>query len=458
MNSHRVLQTQTCSEPQGEYVLYWMQRSQRIQNNYSLSHATYLSNHHQVPLVVFFGVTDYYPDANLRHYHFMLSGLKELQTQFASLNISFVIGHVSPEKGCLQLMKHAIALVMDAGYTYIERKWRQWIYDHNPRTNMTIAEVEGDVVVPIKRAYPKASYSARILRPKIMSQMKNYLDETSPIEKQSVPSPIQYDINFKIIDEPMEYLDLLDLDRSVQPSTRFISGENAALNQLKAFLDKSLSHYLLRNHPEHDYCSFLSPYLHFGQISPVTAVNAVLERLTHHAELDEAVSSFIEELVVRRELAFNYVYYIENYHDFQKMTEPWAYDTMDIHVADQRDYLYSLEDFETYNTHDPYWNAAMKEMVTTGFMHTYMRMYWCKKIIEWSIDYRTAYETALYLNNKYFLDGRDPNSYAGVAWCFGKHDRPWTERPVFGKLRYMNANGLKRKFDIDTYVNRHINS
>jgi deoxyribodipyrimidine photo-lyase len=166
------------------------------------------------------------------------------------------------------------------------------------------------------------------------------------------------------------------------------------------------------------------------------------------------MDDFIEELVVRRELAINFIYYNKKYDEFDSMTYDWAYKTMEEHVEDKREYIYSLEDLENYNTHDKYWNASMKEMVHTGFMHTYMRMYWCKKILEWSPDYKTAYENSLYLNNKYFIDGRDPNSFTGIAWCFGKHDRAWKERPIFGKLRYMNANGLERKFDMQGYIDR----
>ena len=172
--------------------------------------------------------------------------------------------------------------------------------------------------------------------------------------------------------------------------------------------------------------------------------------------LDDVVtdnkSSFIEELIVRRELSYNFVYYNKKYFDFNYMTYGWAYQTMINHELDYREHIYTIDDYINFNTHDPYFNAAMKEMVYLGKMHGYMRMYWCKKIIEWSPNYKYAYETAITLNNRYFLDGNTPNGYTGVAWCFGKHDRAWTERQIFGKIRYMNANGLKRKFDIDQYI------
>jgi deoxyribodipyrimidine photo-lyase len=194
-------------------------------------------------------------------------------------------------------------------------------------------------------------------------------------------------------------------------------------------------------------------YLHFGQISSLELLERVYLALEQGQLKGESFDQYIEQLLIRRELAFNYVFYHQGYDSFETMTENWAYQTMNAHEFDHKDYLYDLETLETYQTHDVYFNAAMKQMVKTGYMHNYMRMYWAKKIIEWSPSFKKAYETTIYLNNKYFIDGRDPNSYAGVAWCFGKHDRAWTEREIFGKLRYMNAKGLERKFNINQYVN-----
>jgi deoxyribodipyrimidine photo-lyase len=191
----------------------------------------------------------------------------------------------------------------------------------------------------------------------------------------------------------------------------------------------------------------MSPYLHFGQISPLYIALKVIKTSSISKE------AYLEELIVRRELSHNFVFYNKNYDNFNCLP-PWAVRTLNFHRRDKRQYLYSLEQFEKAKTHDSYWNAAQKEMVITGKMHGYMRMYWGKKILEWSKNPRNGFKIALHLNNKYELDGRDPNAFAGVAWCFGKHDRAWSEREVFGKIRYMNAAGLKRKFDIEAYVNK----
>jgi deoxyribodipyrimidine photo-lyase len=227
-----------------------------------------------------------------------------------------------------------------------------------------------------------------------------------------------------------------------------MGGTTEAKKRLRDFIKNKLDEYAdLRNDPCLDATSNMSPYLHFGQISPLYIALKVMESEARGKE------SYLEELIVRRELSYNFVYYNNNYDKFSSLP-PWAKNSLNCHARDKREYIYSLEEFEQAKTHDPYWNAAQKEMVLTGKMHGYMRMYWGKKILEWTRNPRQGFKMALYLNNKYELDGRDPNGFAGVAWCFGKHDRAWSERKVFGKIRYMNAAGLKRKFDADKYVER----
>ena len=242
---------------------------------------------------------------------------------------------------------------------------------------------------------------------------------------------------------------LLKIDETVSLSNQFRGGTNVALSILKEFIKKHLSKYPQgKNDPTKNHISNLSPYLHFGQISPLT-VTLRLQQIKN-----PGIDSFLEELIIRRELSINFVYYNKDYDSFQSIPT-WCKNTLSDHRHDKREHVYNLEEFEYAQTHDPYWNAAQKQMVTTGKMHGYMRMYWGKKIIEWTSSPEEAYTIALKLNNKYELDGRDPNGFAGVAWCFGKHDRPWIERSIFGKIRYMNAKGLKRKFDIDLYAKQY---
>jgi deoxyribodipyrimidine photo-lyase len=275
-----------------------------------------------------------------------------------------------------------------------------------------------------------------------------------PIQKNEPKiKSINYDFEFNELNfnKPEEYLQILNIDKSVKPSKYFKGGEDEANKFLKIFIEQKLHRYKdLRSDPSLDYQSNLSPYLHFGQISPL---KIVLEILKNYSINDPNVQSFFNELIIWRELARNFAYYNKNYNEYEGIPE-WAKNTLEEHKKDKREYLYSLEEFENAKTHDKYWNAAQMEMVKTGKMHNYMRMYWCKKIIEWTKDPKEAFDIACYLNDKYELDGRDPNGYAGISWCFGSFDRPFKERKIFGKIRYMSAEGLKRKFDIDKYVEK----
>jgi deoxyribodipyrimidine photo-lyase len=246
----------------------------------------------------------------------------------------------------------------------------------------------------------------------------------------------------------------MDIDRGVPAvSPWFKGGTREAKKRLRRFLRRDLAHYDANsNQPQTDRISHLSPYLHFGQISPVYIASQV-KASGQGLGIDRA--AFLEQLIVRRELALNFVHYTDDYDRYTCLPQ-WARKTLADHARDRRPALYDRPALEAAQTHDPYWNAAMLEMKHTGFMHNYMRMYWGKKILEWTQEPEEAFNTTLALNNKYFLDGRDPNSYAGVAWIFGLHDRPWPQRPIFGKVRYMAASGLERKCDIRAYVQKVI--
>jgi deoxyribodipyrimidine photo-lyase len=241
-------------------------------------------------------------------------------------------------------------------------------------------------------------------------------------------------------------LSMLGVDRSVGGVANFRGGMGEAKRRLRAFIKNKLDRYgELRNDPGEDCLSSMSPYLHFGQISPLQIALEVSKSGSRRAE------EYLEELVVRRELSMNFVYYNDRYDSLDGLPD-WARITLRRHAKDRREYVYSPVELEQAETHDPCWNAAQNEMRLTGKMHGYMRMYWGKKILEWSRTPREAFETALRLNNKYEIDGRDANGFAGVAWCFGKHDRPWRTRNIFGTIRYMNENGLRRKFDMGRYI------
>jgi deoxyribodipyrimidine photo-lyase len=427
----------------GKYVLYWMQAAQRAEYNHALEYAIRTANKLKKPVLVFFGITESWPEANLRHYHFMLEGLQEVQQTLEAKGIQMVIRQESPDTGAVKLAKDAALVVVDAGQLRIQKKWRANAARH---INCPSYEVETNLIVPVQEASSKENFSAGTFRPRITKKLDYYL---VPL-KHSKPKLDSLGMKFQTFDieDIDKALSKLDIDRSVIKVAGFHGGTKEAKRRLSNFLKSKLDRFDdLRNDPTVDFVSNMSPYLHFGQISPLYIALEVSK--TSSAGKD----SYLEELIVRRELSHNFVFYNDSYDNFACL-EPWAKKTLNFHRTDKREYVYTFEQFEKAQTHDPYWNAAQKEMVITGKMHGYMRMYWGKKILEWSRNPQTGFKIALQLNNKYELDGRGPNACAGVAWCFGKHDRAWGERPVFGKIRYMNAAGLKRKFDADDYVKK----
>ena len=426
------------------YVLYWMQSSQRTEYNMALEYAVSWADKLDKPIVVFFGLTPSFPAANLRHYTFMLEGLRDVEAQLEATGVKLVARDVSPESGVASLSKDACLTVVDKGYLKTLRKWCSFVAEN---LRCPLVQVEDNVVVPVEEASAKEEYSAATLRPKIQKKRHSFLSAPKPHEPKKNSLGSKFDsVDLADVDAVVSGL---GVDKSVSKAS-FRGGSREAAKLLKEFVETKLSVYSERkNDPTVDFTSNLSAYLHFGQISPV---QIALEVLAADAP-DEAKEVYLEELIVRRELAVNYVCFNRNYDSFEGLPN-WAKLTLNKHKADAREYLYTVEELELAETHDPYWNAAQNQMRITGKMHGYMRMYWGKKILEWTKTPQTAFKTALYLNDKYELDGRDPNGFTGVAWCFGKHDRPWKERSVFGTVRYMNANGLKRKFDADKYVHQ----
>lgn len=431
----------------GDWVLYWMQQSQRPHDNPALEIAIQEANRLDLPVLVAFGLTDAYPEANLRHYRFMVEGLAETATALEKRRIRMVVQKGDPPKVARRLAGRAALVVCDVGYTRHQIAWRETLAG---AVDCRIVSVEGDVVVPVAVVSEKAEYAARTIRPKIHKHWDDYL----------VPCPryrpkrtsLDLDVDGLDLSDPDRVLADLDIDRSVPAVPRlFKGGPVEAKRRLKRFIANRLHRYEgNRNQPQTDDISHMSPYLHFGQISPVYLALAIRDS-GRGSGADRAV--YLEELIVRRELAVNFVRYTPNY-DRYDCLPAWARKTLAEHAGDRRETVYDRERLEAADTHDSYWNAAMTEMRDTGFMHNYMRMYWGKKVLEWSETPEAGFDTALAINNKYFIDGRDPNSYAGVGWVFGLHDRAWFERDIFGKVRYMAASGLERKCDINAYVDK----
>jgi len=428
------------------YVLYWMQQSQRPDWNHALEYAIEQANLLHQPVLVCFGLTEDYPDANLRHYSFMLEGLRDTRRALEERGIGLTVIKGSPAAVALHFAADASLVVCDRGFLRHQKQWRTQVA---LGSEVEVVQVETDTTVPVETVSGKAEVAARTFRPKIRARLEEYLRR--PVAR--IPRADSLDIVEQglDLDDAPALLAELQVDRSVQPVTQFRGGITEARRRLENFICGQLAGYAEhRSRPELDHVSHLSPYLHFGHISPLEIAARVLE-CDDAPEADR--NAFLDELIVRRELAYNFVHYNPEYDHFAGLPA-WARASLREHADDQRAEAYDADQLDACETRDAYWNAAMLEMKQTGYMHNYMRMYWGKKILEWSADPETAYYTVLALNNRYFLDGRDPTSYANVGWIFGLHDRPWFERPIFGKVRYMSAGGLKRKADMDAYMAR----
>ncbi|WP_028840701.1 deoxyribodipyrimidine photo-lyase [Thermodesulfobacterium hveragerdense] len=435
----------------GQYILYWMYHSQREDLNYALEFAIFLSNKHKKPLVVYFPITDFYFHSNKRYYFFMLEGVLKTKNKIEDRGIKFLLELTNKPfyEVVIEKSRDAAVLVLEKAYLKYHRKIRQEIAR---RVGCCVYSVEDNVVVPIKVVSTRLEPYARTIRNKLYSKMPKYLRIPPKLDLKIKSVSMDFGFNEEHPKEVEELIKRLNIDKSVEEVTKhFRGGEEEASNKLEIFIKERLHKYrTLRSNPGYNYQSDLSPYLHFGQISPV---RVVLEILKFYDRRDENVEAFFNELIVWRELARNFCYYNPLYNEFEGIPT-WAKQTLEEHLNDRREYVYSLKDLEEANTHDSYWNAAQKELLKTGKMHNYMRMYWCKKLIEWTTHPKEAFNIACYLNDKYSLDGRDPNGYLGISWCFGSCDHPWPERKIFGKVRYMSKEGLSRKFDMDKYLQR----
>jgi deoxyribodipyrimidine photo-lyase len=355
-----------------------------------------------------------------------------------------VIRRGPPDEVTIRLAQRAALVICDRGYLRPQKAWRARVAAEAKRR---LLQVESDVVVPVDLVSTRPEIGARTLRPKTLRVRDEFLHPLSPVRPRVPADRLDERSDIDLSDIP-GLVAQLRIDHGVAPVSVFRGGHAEAQRRLQNFVEHRLEHYVAaRAQAGWAQVSTLSPYLHFGQISPVEVALAAREMETG---ADNA-SAFLEELIVRRELSMSFVNLVADYDRYGSVPN-WARRTLAAHRGDRRSHLYTYEQLAGAETHDPYWNAAMREMLATGYMHNHLRMYWGKKVLEWSPTPEEAYATLLHLNNTYFLDGRDANSFANVGWTFGLHDRPWPERPIFGKVRYMNAAGLKRKTDIEEYM------
>ncbi|WP_028574519.1 deoxyribodipyrimidine photo-lyase [Desulfonatronovibrio hydrogenovorans] len=423
-------------------VVYWMSRDQRIFHNWALLHAQDLALDMDRELRILFCLAPGFLGAGFRQYDFMLKGLQECFTQARELNIPFDLICGEPEisvPSYLDNLKPAF-LVMDFDPLRIKRDWQKKVLD-NSRVSACLVDAHN--IVPVWTASSKQEYAARTIRPRIHKKLAQFLEpvpEVAVQKKNTIDFPNKPDFYQHIPTHAGKPVDW------IKPGTA------AGLKQLDLFLAKRISSYSgYRNDPNREVLSDLSPYLHFGQICSQTVALEVQKNIDIHPEDKDA---FLEEIIIRKELADNFCHFNPDYDNFHGLPQ-WGQKTLNKHRIDPRPYLYSLEDLESSSTHDALWNAAQQEMIVRGKMHGYMRMYWAKKILEWTRTPEEAISWAVYLNDKYELDGRDPNGYTGILWSMGGlHDRPWKERQIFGTVRYMSYEGCKRKFNINEYIEK----
>jgi len=427
-------------------IVYWMQRDQRAFDNWALIFARQLALENNVPLYVVFNLVPDFLEATVRQYGFMLRGLKQTEVILSENNIPFYLLEGSPGSTIPEFLKsiNCGSVVSDFNPLKIARIWKKEVL---AKIDFPFYTVDAHNIVPAWVVSQKTEFAAYTIRPKINKLLPEFLDEfpdSIAFPKQNTSLP-EFDLD--------KTFAKLNINREVKEVPGVNPGSEAGQILLDNFIQHRLDEYSTnRNNPNSGGTSGLSPYYHFGQLAPQRAALEILKS----GRTKISVDAYLEELIVRRELSDNFCLYNKDYDNFNGYHD-WAKLTLNQHRLDEREYLYSLEQFESAGTHDSLWNAAQMEMVNSGTMFGYMRMYWAKKILEWSESPEVAQKIAIRLNDKYQLDGRDPNGYVGVAWSIGGvHDRAWGERAVYGKIRYMNANGAKRKFDVAKYIESNL--
>ena len=433
-----------------KYVLYWMQMFKRATHNHALNYAIEQANERKLPIFVYEGLKFYYPWASDRFHTYILEGVEEKRQAFEKLGIKYVfylqVNDESPKQTVAKLAKDAALIVTDDFPCFI-------IPNHNKaivnRAEIPVYAVDSNGVIPMSR-FEKEEFAARTIRPKIKKMLPDYFVEFKEQKIAVKAEGLEVDcpdteVNAKNIRDLVKQC---AIDHSVKPSGIYHGGTANGRKRLKNFVTKILPDYeTSRNKPDVDGSSRLSSYLHFGFLSPIEIAFIVQEADAPQVAKD----AYLEELIVRRELSYNLTRHNPKYDSIEALPA-WVQKTMHEHIDDERVEIFSLEELEFSKTYDELWNASQLEMVMTGEMHNYTRMLCGKLVIQWTRTYEEAFAILEHLNNKYCLDGRNPNSYAGILWCFGKHDRPWMERPIFGKMRYMTTASTSKKFDSKKYI------
>lgn len=441
-------------------VICWLSRDLRAEDHWGLISAQDAAIQRRVPLIAVFCWQPDHLNAPDHSQAFLLSGLAMLKEELSALNIPLILIEGHPG-----LVIPSVAEQLGAGEVFCDfsplRLPRQQRDAVAASLSVRLTEVDTHNIIPCWLAYPKQAFGAHILRPFIQRQLAAWLTPFPQMERHPfTDEKLQTDERLILQDLPPLSPDQLLKQRYRLPRHFPRPGSRAAQAQLIQFVEKTLYRYDQRNDPNADACSALSPWLHFGQLSAQRVALTVRRSINEAGDADTPdqlmlqnnAASFLEELIVRRELSDNFCFYQPDYDQVSGFPD-WARETLNRHREDPRPYLYHLEQLTAAETEDPLWNAAQTDLRVNGRMHGYLRMYWAKKILEWSFDPESALAAAIDLNDQLALDGRDPNGYTGIAWSIGGvHDRAWGERPIFGKIRYMSLAGCRRKFDVDLYI------
>jgi len=432
----------------GKCVVYWMQRAQRGRDNHALDKAIAVGDSLGLPVVAYFAGIMNFPHANLRHYAFLNQGLPDIEEDCAERGVGFVMRR-APHEDHLKFFADvdAAMVIGDENPMREPERWRVRIAE---QLRIPFWTVDADVLVPSK-LLEKAQFSAGVARPRLYGALGEFLRPyANPHAEHEWKKPRGLHADDVRADMTAGWR---DFDRSVKPVEAWTGGHRAAMKRLHLFCNEMLESYERdRSRPEVDGSSKMSPYLHYGHIGPQTIALAVDAAVKRNPKLKAARDSYFNELIVWRELAVNFVRYQPEY-DSPGCADNWAKATLAEHDGDEREVIYTAAQLERGETYDELWNAAQMQMVRYGWMHNYLRMYWAKKIVEWTPNVAAAMKVAIYLNDKYEIDGRDPGGYAGIAWSMlGKFDRAWFDRPIFGKRRYMSGASTGKKFDSKTYI------
>lgn len=420
--------------------------NRRVESNHALAYAAGKANELGLPLLFYEGLTCSYPYANDRLHTFILQGAPETAKRLRRLGIGYIFylrrRARDPNDVLYRLAAEAAMVVSDDYPAFVAAAHNASVPD---KIGVAYHVVDSSCIVPMN-CLPKREYAAYTIRPKIQRLAPKYLRPVEPIRvRRAYDEPASEFHTAVTAGDISELVSSCEIDHSVAPSAAFKGGRLEAEKRLDRFLKDNLKRYAEQsNQPSAHATSGLSPYLHFGCISSLEVALAVDQG-------NPGAEKFVEELMVRRELSFNFARHVAHPDSLENVPD-WAKKDMLAHGGDPREATYTRAQFARAQTHDPLWNATQREMLRDGKIHGYYRMYWGKKVIEWSATYQEALDTMLYIHDRWALDGRDPNTYANILWLFGLHDRPWFERPVFGKMRYMSIEGMRRKTDVDAYI------